>query len=43
MNEKTTLTTFLNSRGSRNIDLTVINIQLLRAVDVRGRRKLHRP
>ena len=33
MNEKSTLTTFLNSRGSRNIDLTVINNQLLRAVE----------
>jgi hypothetical protein len=30
MNEESTLTTFLNSRGFSNIDLTVINNQLLR-------------
>jgi hypothetical protein len=33
MNEKSTLTTFLNSRGSSNIDLTVISNQLFRAVE----------
>ena len=32
INEESTLTTFLNSRGSSNIDLTVISNQLLRAV-----------
>jgi len=32
MNEESNLTTFLNSRGSSNIDLTVINNHLLRAV-----------
>jgi hypothetical protein len=32
MNEESTLTTFLNSRGSSNIDLTVISNQLLRVV-----------
>ena len=32
MNEESALTTFLNSRGSNNIDLTVISNQLLRAV-----------
>jgi len=33
MNEESTLTTFLNSRGSSNIDLTVINNQILRAAE----------
>jgi hypothetical protein len=33
MNEESTLTTFLNSRGSSNIDLTVISNKLLRAVE----------
>jgi hypothetical protein len=33
MNEKSTLTSFLNSRGSSIIDLTVISNQLLRAVE----------
>ena len=33
MNEKSTLTPFLNSRGSSNIDLTVISNQLLKAVE----------
>ena len=33
MNEESILTTFLNSRGSSNIDLTVITNQLLRAVE----------
>ena len=32
MNEESTLTTFLNSRGSSNIDLTVISNQLLGTV-----------
>jgi len=32
MKEESTLTTFLNSRGSSNIDLTVISNQLFRAV-----------
>ena len=30
MNEESSLTTFINSRGSSNIDLTIINNQLLR-------------
>ena len=33
MKDKNTLTTFLNSRDSSNIDLTVIKNQLLRAVE----------
>ena len=33
MNEESTLTTFLNSRGSSNIDLTVTSNQLLRTVE----------
>jgi len=33
MKEKSTLTAFLNSRGSRNIDFTVIINHLLRAVE----------
>jgi hypothetical protein len=32
MNEESALTTYLSSRGSSNIDLTVINNQLLRAM-----------
>jgi hypothetical protein len=34
MNEESTLTTFLSSRGSNKIDLTVISSQLLRAVEL---------
>ena len=33
MKEKIPLTTFLNNRGSSNIDLTIISNQLLRAVE----------
>jgi len=33
MNEESTLTTYRSSRGSSNIDLSVISNQLLRAVE----------
>jgi len=33
MNEESNLTTFMNSRGSSNIDLTVVNNHLLRAME----------
>jgi hypothetical protein len=33
LNEESTSTTFLNNRGSSNIDLTIISNQLLRAVE----------
>jgi len=36
MNEESTLTTFLNSRGSSNIDLTVISNQLFSCATLRS-------